>query len=202
MGTKTVQLTAKEFEARVARFPDLTPNVDEYVEKTGVLKEAYEFVAAKYIYYLMGQPNDKVDTATKPALATSSDASVYIVGTPPGDSPTLHAHMHTWESFVVLKGRYKFSAGDHGQYTAELGEFDTFSCPPGVTRAFKNITDEDAYLLVIITGDEEALDDIAIADDIGEEIVDRWGASAKEGLEKVGMRFDVDKQDIQERLDL
>ena len=115
--------------------------------------------------------------------------SVYIVGCPPGDGPSLHAHMKTWETFVVLNGRWKFTAGDYEQYAAELGPRDMFACPPGVSRRFVNISDTDANLLVFIQGETEALDDIAIATDIGDEIEAKWGADAKRGLEKVGMAY-------------
>ena len=200
--TKTVQISASEFKARIARFKDLVPNVKEYARKTGVHEDAYRYVAVQEIFYLLGASNKNVAAATAPAIEGPKGAAVYIVGTPPGDGPTLHAHMRTWETFVVLSGRYEFAAGDYGQYTVILEPFDMFSCPPGVTRSFTNVSDQPANLLVVIQGETEALDDIALAPEYGETVAKLWGAEAKAGLERVGMAFDIEKVEASEKVSL
>jgi uncharacterized RmlC-like cupin family protein len=200
--TKTVQISASEFKARIARFKDLSPNVKEYAQKTGIHEDAYRYVAVEEIFYLLGASNPTVPAATAPAIEGPKGAAVYIVGTPPGDGPTLHAHMRTWETFVVLSGRYEFAAGDYGQYTVVLEPFDMFSCPPGVSRRFTNVSDQPANLLVVIQGQTEALDDIALAPEYGDAVVMRWGEAAKAGLERVGMAFDIEKVEPKETLAL
>lgn len=202
MITTTVQMTPDEFRSRIARFAKLKPNVDEYVAVTGVNSEAYRHTAAQDIFYLLGASNPEVAAATAPAIAGPKGTSVYIVGSPPQDGPSLHAHMRTWETFVVLNGMWEFTAGDHEQLKAKLGPCDMFSCPPGVSRRFRNISDEHANLLVIVQGDAEALDDIAIATDIGEDIERRWGADARAGLERIGMSFTVRRTPATEHVEL
>ena len=199
---KTVQIDAAQFRARIARFAELQPTVEEYTKRTGVDADAYRFTAARDIFYLFGAANPDVEAATRPAVEGPRGASMYIVGSPPGDGPALHAHMRTWETFLVLSGRWRFEAGDHGQYSAVLGPMDMFSCPPGVSRRFENVSEAHAHLMVIVQGDAEALDDIALATDIGDEIAGRWGEAARAGLERIGMTFAVERQAATETIEL
>jgi len=194
--TKTVQLNTDQIEERIARFSGLHPNTEDYLADYGIPEDAYRYTAAYKIFTVLAASNPDVGASTKPAIEGKSGASVYICETPPGDGPAIHAHMRTLETFMVLKGSYEFSVGDFGQHKYQLSEFDTFSCPAGVSRKFQNTTDETALLLVIIQGDpeNEALDDIAMSTDVAKEISKNWGEEAVRGLEKIGMSFDVEPQ--------
>ena len=61
--------------------------------------------------------------------------------------------------------------------------------PPGVTRKFRNVSDQDGHLFVMIQGDPKQMGDIQYTPAIGEELVRRFGPEAKSGFEKVGVHF-------------
>lgn len=47
-----------------------------------------------------------------------------------------------------------------------LGEFDLSSVPPRVTRTFTNVTDAEAYRLVMIQGSNDDLSDVAYSSEV------------------------------------
>ena len=189
MKTKTV--TPEEFEKCVARFSKVTPQKHDAAAQTGIPVEASEMVAAKEIRYYMGPAGSStaVSGGTMPAVEGFPGMSVYLVACPPGNGPMLHAHMHTLESFFCVDGRFEITYGDHGENAIVLEPRDMVAVPPGVTRKFKNVSDQDAHLLVMIQGDPNQMGDILYTPDIGEEIVRRFGPGAKAGFEKTGIAF-------------
>jgi uncharacterized RmlC-like cupin family protein len=186
----TRQITAEEMEQHVARFKALEPNKDEYVERIGIPVAAYEYVAAKNIYYMQGEVQDDVGGNSRPALAGDAGTSIFIVDCPPGDGPTLHAHMNTRESFMPLTGPFEIIFGDTGEHSLVLDPLDMIAVPPGVTRAFKNIGPRDAQMLAVVQGAPgEAMNDIQLTPAIAAEIAAQWGQEAVAGLERLGMTF-------------
>lgn len=71
---------------------------------------------------------------------------------PSGTGPSSHSHVKTYETFTVMRGTFEFSVGRQGEEKFVLSEFDTFSVPPGVFRAFRHIGEGDGVLQVIISG--------------------------------------------------
>ena len=189
MKTKTV--TPAEFERCVARFAKVAPQKHDAAEKTGIPVAASEMIAAKEIRYYMGPAgaSTAVGGGAAPAVEGMAGLSVYLVACPPGNGPMLHAHMHTLESFFCVDGRFEVTHGERGEHPIVLEPRDMVAVPPGVTRKFKNVADHDAHLLVMIQGDPNQMGDILYTPDIGEEIVRRFGAGAKEGFEKTGITF-------------
>lgn len=97
---------------------------------------------------------------TRAPIRGAGDMSITYAACPPGTGPSLHAHRRTFETFTVLRGRFEFSIGDDGQDKVTLAPFDVISVPPGLSRAFRNVSDEDGLLQVIITGGVHDQNDI------------------------------------------
>ena len=80
--------------------------------------------------------------------------------------------------------------GDDGEQAIELDPFDMVAVPRGVQRAFKNVSDDTAFLLVTITGESDvACNDIEFSPASAEQIVREHGADVKARFEKIGFSF-------------
>jgi mannose-6-phosphate isomerase-like protein (cupin superfamily) len=89
---------------------------------------------------------------------------------PPGTGPGLHTHHKTTETFTCVKGRFEFRWGDNGEDSLVLGPLDTFAVPPGVCRGFRNISEEEGILQVLITGGIHDMQDIAFPPGVADEL--------------------------------
>lgn len=110
---------------------------------------------------------------------------------PAGTGPGLHTHHRTTETFTCLQGRFEFRWGDQGQHSTVLEQFDVFAVPPLVARAFRNISDQDGILQVLITGGVHDMEDIAFPQKTAEEIR-ADGDGYVEQFEGMGLRFGDD----------
>jgi uncharacterized RmlC-like cupin family protein len=120
---------------------------------------------------------------------------VIIAECPPGDKPMLHAHFHTTEHFFCLKGRFRIRWGDEGEQEIHLDPYDMVAVPKGVCRDFTNVSDETAYLLVLITGKgEEDYNDIGFAPAESEVFKAKFGDAVADKLETIGFSF-LNKRD-------
>jgi uncharacterized RmlC-like cupin family protein len=176
--------SAAEMEAYIARFARLHPKSRGYAEQAGIPAEAFEMIAAKSIYLLMA-PGGAGGANAAPAVHGAPGLTVNICECPPGNGPMLHAHERTRETFFCLRGRFEVRWGDAGEQRTLLEEFDMIAVPPGVSRAFTNVGDGTAYLLVMIQGGNDDLNDVAYAPEVGAEIVRRYGAEVKQRFEQV-----------------
>lgn len=190
---KTIPITLREMQQHIARFKDLTPSKNELALREDVPVEAYEYVAAKTIFTLLSGDEQGRGGTARAAAKGPTGSTVYIVETPPGNGPKLHAHMRTIETFVCLQGRYRFRFGERGCHETIIEPFDLISVPRGVNRGFENVGDELARMLVIIQGDDgDALNDVLMQPEQAEHIGKTWGADVLAGMERLGMRFDGD----------
>jgi quercetin dioxygenase-like cupin family protein len=175
-------------EPYIARFSELTPQSSSYAE-VGIPKDAYEMMTAKTLYLLMAPKNQGGPMARQPAIVTQDNMSVIIAECPPGDRPALHAHHKTNETFMCLDGRFRIRWNDLGQNETFLDPYDMIAIPPGVVRDFTNVSDEDARLLVIITGQsEDDFDDIESTPEEVELLRERFGDEVVEQMRTLGMR--------------
>lgn len=189
---QTKDCSAEEIQDHVARFKDLTPNSTDFLDREGIPVGAYEMIAAKKIFPVAASKRDAEMSNTPAPIDIPEGLSVFICEVPPGNGPEMHAHMFTRETFMALRGRFKIRFGKGGE-SIELAEMDTVSVPNGVLRAFENITDETAYLLVLIhEGEHKALNDVYLRPEVGEKIAAAYGQSAVEGLERIGNNFNAD----------
>lgn len=191
---KTLDVTPVQMQAQLARFADLEPNSLAYLAREGVPVAAYELLAAKKIYCVMAGPKPNEQATTPPAIIGPPGMAMFIVETPPGNGPALHAHMNTVETFMCLRGRYRINYGKEGRHTLDLGPLDTVSIPRGCLRQFTNIAEGTSQLLVLIDEPpgQAALNDVYVSSELGEVIVKRFGPDVKAGLERIGNQFTAD----------
>jgi uncharacterized RmlC-like cupin family protein len=187
---KTVDVTHEEMNKRIARFKSLKPQSEYYDKGQGIPGEAYEMVTAKTLYTLMAPSGKSGPMSATPAVFSDDKLSLIIAECPPGDKPMLHAHFYTTEHFFCLKGRFKIRWGDEGENETILEPFDMVAVPKAVCRDFTNITDETAYLLVMITGGaEEDYNDIGFAPSESEKFKAAFGDKIADKLESIGFSF-------------
>ncbi|WP_448044233.1 cupin domain-containing protein [Bradyrhizobium liaoningense] len=187
---KTVQMTEAEMNKRIARFKLLRPQSEYYDKGQGIPGQAYEMVTAKTLYTVMAPSAKSGPMSAMPAIIADDKLSVIIAECPPGDKPMLHAHFHTSEHFFCLKGRFKVRWGDEGENATILEPFDMIAVPKAVCRDFTNITDETAYLLVLITGGaEEDYNDIGFAPGESKKFKEAFGPEVTGKMEAIGFTF-------------
>ncbi|MGR9092794.1 MAG: cupin domain-containing protein [Gammaproteobacteria bacterium] len=185
--SKTIQVTREQIEARVARFEDLKPLKDQ--SDYGFPQEALDIAYARQLKPVIGAASgeDTALTDSAPILGAGGMTMTYVF-CPPGQGPGLHSHQSTFETFIVLEGRFEFSWGDHGEESLELGKYDVVSFEPGFCRAFRNVGDVDGLMQVIITGGVHDMNDIDFRPEVGEAIAEH-SPELRDHLEKTGMRF-------------
>ena len=127
--------TVAEMEARVARFRGLAPTAD-YVDAAipGCERTTYRVLGQ--------QPH---------APLQAEDFHLNLVLCEPGKSAPLHNHL-TQEVFFALSGRWEVFWGPEGARCVTLDPFDTVSIPPGVSRGFRNVGAEPAWLMGLASG--------------------------------------------------
>ncbi|MGR3761933.1 cupin domain-containing protein [Roseobacteraceae bacterium NS-SX3] len=80
--------------------------------------------------------------------------NIGAAGQPPKCRNSLHSHT-TAEVFFVLKGRWRFFWGRHGdagEFIAEEG--DIFNIPTGIFRGFENVGTDYGMIMAILGGDD------------------------------------------------
>jgi len=92
---------------------------------------------------------------------------------------------------IVLDGKLEFSLNDDGGEKIVLGKWDTFSCPPGVNRGFRNVDTKDSVLLTVITGGINDRNDIGLPPAIAKQIEAVDPQALEVFKTKMGLRFDA-----------
>ena len=132
--------TVAEMEARVARFRSLQP--------TGDYLDASIPGCERTTWRVLGNPPD--------APLAAEGFHLNIVCCQPGKSAPLHSHL-TQEVFFVLPGDGRSSGDLRGERKVLLGQWDTVSIPAGVSRGFRNVSDQPAYLLGMTSGQDPGM---------------------------------------------
>ena len=186
---KTTRMTPQAMEARLARFKDLTPMDSQRNPK--IPQEAADLIWARKLMPVIthGEGSASPFGAAAP-ISGAGGMSIIVAACPPGTGPGLHAHHKTYETFTVLQGSFEISWGDAGEHRVVLDQFDTISVPPGVCRAFTNVSDDEGVLQVIITGGVHDIDDIAFPPGVAEQ-PDRTGPGVLDEVKKTGLTFDA-----------
>jgi mannose-6-phosphate isomerase-like protein (cupin superfamily) len=164
-----VQISKDEMKARVAKFGDLRPSKQAFVDTR--LPEHL-----RDIYNVIGKGVTE-DPDLAPAIADPQGFNVTYVGSDPGKGAALHAHP-TVEVFIPMTGRWAVYWGDNGENEIELEPFDCISVPVGVMRGFRNIGDEHAYLMAILGGTDAGKVD--------------WAKSVLDRAEETGLKLDAE----------
>lgn len=191
---KTTNPTPEEIARYTAKFADLKPSSQDFLQREGIPVEAYEMVSAKKILPVAASVREEKGGNSRAPIDIPPGVSVWIVETPPGNGPPLHAHMETRETFMCLKGRYEVFYGPNGENSVILEPMDTVSMPTGVLRNFVNTSDDTSYLLVLIHEEEDklALNDIYMKPELGREIASKFGDDILRKMENIGSQFTAD----------
>jgi uncharacterized RmlC-like cupin family protein len=188
---KTINLTPQQMAARTARFAQLQPYSQQQSDANGIPTGAMEKLTAHRVYPVM-VPDSYTGRSENAPVRGGHNVVLTIAECPPGNGPGLHCHETTTESFFCLSGRFRIGWGDNGENGTILEPLDFVSVPPGVSRDFKNLSDETGRLLVIIeTNPAEPTDRIAYSATLGEEVVQEFGPEARQRLEAIGFKFNA-----------
>ncbi|MCS5638030.1 MAG: cupin domain-containing protein [Myxococcota bacterium] len=176
-------MTAEEIQARVGRFDELKP-MSTSADLDWVPQEAMDVIFARDLRPVIIEQtkNPFGDTA---AIDGAGGTTMNISIMPPGQGPCLHSHDNTFETFVVLDGEIEFLVGPEAEESITLGKWDTFSCPPGVYRGFRNAGSEDCVLLTFITGPIDARDDVGVPPSVGRDIGERFGEKVLNAFKEI-----------------
>ena len=158
---KTIRIDAATMATRVARYADLKPLPAQVNPR--IPQAARDVVYARSLLSVIGLDHaaDTPISAQAPIKGAAGITITYAV-CPPGQGPSLHAHLATYETFTVMQGRFEVTWNDNGENRLELGLFDTISVPPGVCRAFRNIGNGEGILQVIISGGVHDRNDLSL----------------------------------------
>jgi len=192
---KTIKVTPQEMAERTARFGDLKPYSEQHDESSGIPRAAMERLTAHRVYPIM-VPEAYTGRSAMAPVKAGERVVVAIAECPPGNGPGLHNHEITIENFLCLQGRFEVCWGDQGENRLELGPFDFVSVPSGVSRNFRNISDETGRLLAIIElADSKSNDRVAYAPSVADELTDEFGADTVATLKEIGFKFDAGLDD-------
>ena len=188
---KTISISAPDMETRTSRYANLKPL--PLSESLNMSQEAKDVIYARKILSVIGLGEDVVSPVNEGAPIQGAGGMTMAIGVcPPGTGPSLHAHQQTYETFTVLKGRFEITWNDDGGERIELDLFDTVSVPPGVCRAFRNISNEEGVLQVVITGGVHDMTDIDFPETIGQQL-DKFGGDVRWQFEELGFTFTAGK---------
>ena len=183
---KTRHVDSTEMQARVARFNQLKPL--PATESLEMPQEAKDVIYSRTLLSVIGLEDAATPINQGAPITGAGGITMTHAVCPPGTGPSLHAHRQTYETFTVLRGRFEVFWNDDGGERIELDEFDTISLPPGVCRGFRNISDADGVLQVIISGGVHDMNDIDFPQATAEQLA-AFGEDVVAQFEARGMTF-------------
>jgi quercetin dioxygenase-like cupin family protein len=137
----STQAAPEKMTTSIARYKDLKP-----IDYASFIKN-YKPDGTQG-YALIGRAG-----RTEPAIAGDHGFTIAVNKVSPGKGAPLHSHPKP-EVFVVLSGQCVFMWGDKGENEVTLGQWDTISFPAGTREGFRNVGEEEAVLLVVLSGSE------------------------------------------------
>ena len=183
---KTRHYPAEIMQQYVARFEQLEPM--EAMKEADIPMVARDMIWSRKLLPVASTTNP--DGPFGAAPIRDQDFSLTWAICPPGTGPGLHTHHKTTETFTCVKGRFEFRWGDNGEDSLVLGPLDTFAVPPGVCRGFRNISDEEGILQVLITGGIHDMQDIAFPPGVADEL-DSVQAGLADFFRSTGLAFNA-----------
>ncbi len=181
--------TPEEMSERVAKYHDLSViSAQKNVEIPIDVMDMIYSRELKPVITLGADPNAPFGSSA-PIVGAAGITITYAI-CPSGTGPTLHAHRQTYETFTVMKGKFQFFWGDQGEHSVVLDQFDALSVPPAVNRAFKNISDEEGVLQVVISGGVHDSRDIYFPKKTADDIREKGEEYLTYFKEKSGLHFE------------
>lgn len=172
-----------ELNSRIGRFDDYK-QMSTAKDLEWVGQDAMDLYFARQLMPVILE-DDKGPFGKLAPINDADGITMFVSIMPPGQGPCLHSHNSTYETFMVLDGTIEYYVGDPVEHTVVLNKWDTFSCPPGVYRGFKNTGDIDAVQLTIISGLNENSDDVSVPDSVARETHERFGKDVAEAFRKI-----------------
>lgn len=140
-------MTPAEMESRIVRYGDLHPCKTAFIDA-----------------HTPGSDQKENFTIIGGGVSESPDQHVHIsiphgfnigaAGQPPKCRNSMHNH-RTAEVFFVLKGRWRFFWGEHGDAgEVIMEEGDIFNIPTNIFRGFENIGTDYGMIMAILGGDD------------------------------------------------
>jgi len=184
---KTITILMDEMSNRLSRFQDLEPL--PAAEGLDIPMEAKDIIYSRQLLSVIGLGIGAETPVSQGApIQGAGGMTMTMAVCTPGTGPSLHAHRQTYETFTCLQGRFEVTWNDDGSGRAELDRFDTLSVPPGVCRAFRNISDEDGILQVLISGGVHDMTDIDFPPATADRLA-RYGDDVVKQFEERGFTF-------------
>ena len=137
------EVSKEEMLKRVAFFKDLVPSKIPLID--AVLPQ-YQ----REIFSIIGGGVTE-DAQVRPPIAAVEGFHLSIVKCGAGKGTGLHNH-RTVEVFIPLTGRWSIHWGSRGENEVILGPYDVASVPISVMRGFRNVSDQEGLLLVVVGG--------------------------------------------------
>lgn len=162
------EVSKEEMLRRVAFFKDLVPSTRPLID--AVLPQFH-----REIFSIIGGGVTE-DAEVRPPIAAVEGFHLSIVKCGPGKGTGLHNH-RTVEVFIPLTGRWSIHWGNQGENEVMLGPYDVASVPISVMRGFRNVSDEEGLLLVVLGGTDPGQVD--------------WTGDVMSAVEKKGFGFDA-----------
>jgi mannose-6-phosphate isomerase-like protein (cupin superfamily) len=140
-------MTPQDMESRIVRYGDLKPCKTAFIDA-----------------HTPGSDQKENFTIIGGGVSESADQHVHIsiphgfnigaAGQPPKCRNSLHNH-RTAEVFFVLKGRWRFFWGEHGDAgEVTLEEGDIINIPTNMFRGFENIGTDYGMIMAVLGGDD------------------------------------------------
>lgn len=185
---ETIQMSRQEIEQRTGRFAALQP-MEFMRTDTTVSQAAKDIILARTLMPVVLERTQSAFGHDAP-IYDAAGLTMFISIMPPGQGPCLHAHVKTFETFTVLEGKFEFYVGDRGEETVTLEKWDSFSCPPGWCRGFRNVDSKDSVLQTVITGGVHDRNDIGLPPIVAEQL-EAIGPGVLDEFKKIGLSFDA-----------
>lgn len=140
-------MTPEQMETRIVRYGELQPCRTAFIDAHtpgSDQKENFTIIGAG----VTESPHQHVHIRETPGF------NIGAAGQPPKCRNSLHFH-RTAEVFFVLKGRWRFFWGRHGndgEFIANEG--DIFNIPTGIFRGFENVGTDYGMIMSILGGDD------------------------------------------------
>ena len=157
----------EEMQARTAHYADLPASPRAFVD-TVIPGHARTLLS------VLGRGvTDNPDF--RPAIPAAENFHIDYVEAEQHNGAALHAHS-TEEVFIAITGRWAIRWGEHAEQEIVLEPGDVISVPPGVMRAFQNLSPGRQRLMAIVGGKDPGRV--------------KWARSVAEKARAAGVGFD------------
>lgn len=172
----------------IYHFDDMVPMAHKFPISL-IPKSLYRLFSPADIFLLTGPQkvfinNDYYNRGPNNFIMVLSNVRGNSLGAP------LHTHINSTEIFFVAKGSFKVTANKRIYY---LDKGDLAVIPKDMYRKFENCSDDDSIIIPIVLGTNDESEDIIIADEAKNEIIQQKGIIGKFLIwiaQKAGVRFE------------